>query len=127
VEVVMFGRAYELCQHEVEPDVVIAVEGDVQMREGTHNVVASALRRVEVAAADGPVVLNVSEGDLTLEVVHGLRRILAEYPGARPLQIAVRNGSKTTMVDVPGYPVEATSAFAADVKSLLGAAALSLP
>lgn len=124
VEVLVWGDAYQLHRDDLIGDVVYAIDGRVQHREGSISVIADVIARVKVVTGDDPVKLFVAERELSPALVRELKQILKEHSGKVPLHLYVRNGDKTTVMAVPDHPVEPSPAFAAEIKGLLGAEAI---
>jgi DNA polymerase-3 subunit alpha len=70
------------------------------------------------------VTLNLSGRQVTPQAVAELKRILTQHQGNRLVRMSVAGPTKTTVYELPDYRVEPTTAFASEIKALLGSGAL---
>ena len=69
----------------------------------------------------GPLALTLPAVRCTPGVVNRLKEILAQYPGAAEVHLALRSGEQLKTFKLgEGYRVELTSALFADLKAVLG-------
>lgn len=123
IEVLFFPAAYQLVQHALAEDNVIAVKGRIEDRDGTVNVFGRELAVLDVSSAEHggkpPVRLALPAHRITEQSVRELKRILADHPGDSPVHLSVR-GARKTIVYALQAKVDATT-VASDVKGTFGA------
>jgi DNA polymerase-3 subunit alpha len=77
-------------------------------------------------AGGPPVVITLRSDKITAELVAELKHILQAHPGRTRVIVKMEApGKSPRLLDLHDFPVEPTSSFMADIKSLLGAAALA--
>ncbi|WP_043488442.1 MULTISPECIES: DNA polymerase III subunit alpha [Streptomyces] len=123
IEVLFFPAAYQLVQHALAEDNVIAVKGKIEDRDGTLNIFGRELSVLDISSAEiggkPPVKLSLPSHRITEQSVKELKRILAAHPGDNPVHLSVRGAHKTTV-----YALQATvdpTTIASDVKGTFGA------
>ena len=128
IEVLFFPKTYEHAAPFLLEDAVISVTGRLNEREGTLSVFAQDLVVLEVTDADlkPPVVIALHTSKVTERLTGELRGILVAHPGPTPVQLKLESPRGALLFAVPGFCVEPTSAFMGDIKSLLGAGAVTM-
>ncbi|WP_261566942.1 DNA polymerase III subunit alpha [Frankia gtarii] len=128
VEVLVFPKVYEQVSQHLIPDAVIAVEGRLNERDGSLNVYGQNVTTLDVSSitADGgaPVLLMLPVHKVTSALVQELADILTAHPGTTPVHLRLDGPTQRTLLLLEPA-VDPTSALMADVKSLLGASAVS--
>jgi DNA polymerase-3 subunit alpha len=120
IEVVFFGKTYQLCSEALIKDVVVAVEGKVQIREDDSvTIVADVVSPIEALDVDLPLEIHVDEASLTPEAVERLGQILDEYQGETRVHVYVRCPGKTVICALQ-RSVNPTLEFRSEIKELLG-------
>ncbi|WP_283135802.1 DNA polymerase III subunit alpha [Rhizohabitans arisaemae] len=130
IEVPVFPAAYQLYGEMLVPDAVVSITGQTRPQSDGDGIsfAAKDVKMLDVSSvqADGrqPVVIALREDRLTRELIGSLRRILETHPGDSPVHLRIQrlNPKKVTLMEVGRYEVDPQAAFAADIKSLLGAA-----
>lgn len=131
VEALFFPKSYELYGPFLAADTVVSVAGRVDDREGTISIVAQDLMVLDVssaqAAGEAPVVLVMREERINQGLIADLKRILQAHPGKAPVHLQLQRAGrrKGVVLDLDQFTVDPSSAFHGDIKSLLGAAAIS--
>ncbi|GAB3497821.1 DNA polymerase III subunit alpha [Nocardiopsis coralliicola] len=128
VECLFFAESYTLYADYLAEDTAVSIKGRVKEREGEYSIQAFDLTLLDIAhVTDGPppVLLTMDHARVDGELVEELKRILASHKGETPVTVRVDHPLRSRVYDLPGYPVEMSPAFAGDVKSLLGGAALT--
>ncbi|MGW0811318.1 OB-fold nucleic acid binding domain-containing protein, partial [Nonomuraea sp. NPDC002799] len=131
VECLFFPKSYELYAPELRSDVVVSVGGQVNNRDGAISVFAQDLTPLDVSGITSesghPVTIHLREDRITPKSVEELRNVLKLHQGNVPLRINLRRYTgKIVLLAVPEFSVSADPAFAADVKQLFGAEAITL-
>jgi DNA polymerase-3 subunit alpha len=136
IEVACFPATYQLYAPILIPDAVLAITGKVRKSEandGTTTVSISA-EQIEVIDTAGartegtcaPVVLSIRAEKITPELTAELKHILQAHPGPAQVHLNMtRPGGRKLLVNLTYFTVDPSSSFKADVKSLLGQAALT--
>jgi DNA polymerase-3 subunit alpha len=120
VEVLYFPTTYELFADRIADDLVVAIKGKINRRDGgSLSVVVSDMAILDVAesAAGRPVVLQLKETFITDDRMGRLREVLETHRGK--IEVHVRVGRQ--LLRLTDYRVEVTPALLADLKALIGA------
>lgn len=128
IDVLFFADVYTLYSESLATDMAVSVKGRVKEREGEYSLQANEMTILDIShLTDGPppMLLTVQEQRLTPELVSELKQTLANHRGETPLTIRVDNPVKSTVFEVPNYPVQVGTDFSGEVKSLLGPDAVS--
>ncbi len=127
IEVLFFPKSYPLFAQELLEDAVVAVKGRLNEREGAISIFGHDLAVLDVASVGTamPVTLSLREQRVSPTLVQDLKKIVEAHPGARPLRIRLEGPQgRSTLLAIPNFSVDASSAFMGDVKSLLGAGSI---
>ncbi|MDS1269125.1 DNA polymerase III subunit alpha [Lipingzhangella sp. LS1_29] len=130
IEVLFFAKTFPLYSEELVEDRAVTIKGRVNERDGTYSLFASELSPLDIsdiAIGEGepPVVLTLAERQITQELVQELKRSLTGHRGQTPVRVRVTGPDTSTTWSLPDYPVTPGPEFAGEVKSLLGAEAIS--
>ncbi|MBC6457097.1 DNA polymerase III subunit alpha [Actinomadura sp. HBU206391] len=130
MEVLFFPKTYTLYGQTLAHDLVVQVTGRINDREGNLSIYAEDMTVLDVSTAQGkdlPVVIVLREDRISHGLVTDLKRILEAHPGNAPVHLQLlRPGSrKGLLLNLDQFSVDPTSAFAGDLKSLLGATAIA--
>ncbi|WP_206061035.1 DNA polymerase III subunit alpha [Nonomuraea basaltis] len=131
IECLFFPKSYVLYAESLREDIVVAVRGQINNRDGAISIFATDLALIDVSGVNSdtgaPITLLVREERVTPQLLEELRHVLKLHEGKVPLHINLkRSAGKTMVMDVPDFPVNAEPSFAADVKALLGPEAIAL-
>ncbi|MET8680022.1 DNA polymerase III subunit alpha [Streptomyces sp. NPDC004647] len=122
IEVLFFPAVYQLVQHALIEDSVIAVRGRIEDRDGSLNIHGRELAVIDVSAAERggrpPVQLAIPHHRVTEPAIAELKRILHAHPGDSPVHLRVRGFEKTTVYALADH-VNADS-IASDIKGSFG-------
>ncbi|MEV4255302.1 DNA polymerase III subunit alpha [Spirillospora sp. NPDC049652] len=127
LECLVFPKTYALYGELLAEDRVVALQGRVNARDDAISFYVEdvAVLDIETGLEPPPVVLSVAEPRVTLRLVRELKHVLTAHPGSAPVHMLLRRrGAKDVLFDLPAFKVAPGPAFAADVKSLLGAQAI---
>jgi len=125
-EVVAFNSVYALSRELLVPERVIVVKGRVDHKQaGETKLVAIEISPFEATPERREVRLKVDARIAPAGVVRELALLVKDFPGEAPvyLDLVTSNGPKLLELG-PGYRVEPAPDFFAEVKSLLGEAAV---
>ncbi|MFC5185687.1 DNA polymerase III subunit alpha [Actinomadura harenae] len=130
VEALFFPSAYQLYAHAIAADLVVSILGRVNERDGGISLHAQEMEVLDVASASGsepPVVITLGADKITEETVDQLRNIFRAHPGDVPVHLSVRRlgGRKTVEWDLTFFRVKPSPALFGDLKSVLGAGAVT--
>ncbi|WP_175953954.1 DNA polymerase III subunit alpha [Schaalia sp. Marseille-Q2122] len=122
VEVLFFPRSYETIQSFLVPDIIVQVEGKVNIRDDQLSLYGQSMTILDVREdADDPVDLEMPLSRCTHAVLHELRECLEAFPGGSPVRLHLREPGRTTIVELdPKLRVSQSSAFFSQVKAVVG-------
>jgi DNA polymerase-3 subunit alpha len=137
IEVACFPSTYQLYAPVLLPDTVVSVTGKIRKTEAndgstTVSFNAEQMEVLDVSTAlNGglpPVILNVREDRITVDLAAELKRVLQAHPGKAPVHMNLTRPGRAgrMLLNLTPFNVEPGSSFMADVKSLLGPASVSL-
>src|SRR5262249_31029577 len=117
-----YASAHELCV----PDRVLIVKGGVDHKEGETKLVAMEVSAFETIAERKDVRLRIDARQAPAGIVRELAQIVREFRGSAAvvIEMEMSEGRKTLALG-PDYRVEPGPDFFAEVKALLGAAAVT--
>jgi DNA polymerase III subunit alpha len=127
VETVVFNSVYSAARELLEPDRVLVVKGRVDHKqEGETKLIAMEVSAFEATPERREVTLKVDATRAPAGIVRELAGLVREFPGETPVVVALTmsDGERTLQLG-PDYRVKADSDFFAEVKSLLGEAAVA--
>lgn len=133
VELLFFPHTYELVAERLADDLLVAVRGKVNRRDGgSLSVIAHDLAVLDASAAVAgeaarPLTITMREDAVTPATVERIREVLARHQGPTEVRLALRcSGDRhPELYRLRGFSVEVTSALMADLKALVGAASIS--
>jgi DNA polymerase-3 subunit alpha len=126
-EAVVFNSVYADARELLEPDRVLLVTGRVDHKqEGETKLIAREVRAFEAAPERKEVTLRIDARKAPAGLVRELAGLVREYPGEAPVVLALETteGARTLVLGHE-YRVEPVADFFAEVKALLGEAAVS--
>ena len=129
IEVLFFPKSYEIFGQELLTDRIVAVQGRVNHRENATSIFGSDLKVLEFADADRaaenpPLVIALDAHRILHQLIAELKRILDSHRGKSPVHIKLRNGQRTTLLNLANYSVEPSVSLWSELKELLGAGCL---
>jgi DNA polymerase-3 subunit alpha len=127
-EALFFAEAYTLYSEVLVGDTAVAIKGRVKEREGEYSVQASELTVLDIAhVSEGPppVLLTVQEQRVTPDLVAELKRVLESHRGETPVTLRAEHPIATRIYELPDYAVRFGPEFSGEIKSLLGAEAIT--
>ncbi|WJK38088.1 DNA polymerase III subunit alpha [Solwaraspora sp. WMMA2056] len=127
VEVLFFPNTYEVVGQYIAEDAIVVVKGRVDRRDDQPRLMAMDLSVPEITAADEikPIVIALSPARCTPPLVDSLRDVLTSHPGSAEVHVKLVNGSRATLLRLGPHRVAPTTALMADLKALLGPAAVA--
>jgi len=126
VEVVAFNSVYAAARDELVQDRVLIVKGRVDHKQmGETKLVALEISAFEAMPERKEVRLKVDARIAAAGVIRELAAVVKDFPGEAPvlLDLVTSNGPKVMELG-PGYRVKPVPDFFAEVKALLGEAAV---
>ncbi len=127
LEVLFFPRVYETISHALATDLVVQIDGRIQIRDEERSVSAQAMTILDLRD-DGlsTVELTLPWHQCTEQVITQLRDVLTAHPGDSPVRIAIeRQDGRTIVTEAhPQLRVQADSSFYSDLKVAMGSAIL---
>ena len=132
IEVLFFAKTFPLYSEELVEDRAISIRGRVNERDGAYNLFASELRPLDISEAaigggEPPIVVSLGQRQITRELVGELKQTLGGHRGQTPVRLKITDpaAATTTVWSLPDYTVTPGPEFAGEIKSLLGAEAIS--
>jgi DNA polymerase-3 subunit alpha len=130
VDVLFFPKTYERVAPELAEDAVVSIIGRLNERDGALSVFGQELAVLDITYAETdkkpPVVITLRSARITSGLVDELKRILLAHPGTNPVHLRLEGPQKALILTLPEFRVEPTGSFMGDVKSLLGAGAVTV-
>lgn len=127
VEVLFFPNTYEVVGQYIAEDAIVVVKGRVDRRDDQPRLMAMDMSLPEITSADEikPIVIALSPARCTPPLVDNLRDVLTSHPGSAEVHVKLVNGSRATLLRLGPHRVAPTTALMADLKALLGPAAVA--
>jgi DNA polymerase-3 subunit alpha len=126
VETVVFNSVYAASRDFLETDRVLVLKGRVDHKEGETKLIAIEVVPFEATPDRSEVRLRVDARKAPAGLVQELAELLREYPGDAKVLAAIETSAGSVMLAFgPEYRVRPEPDFFAEVKSLLGEAAIS--
>jgi DNA polymerase III subunit alpha len=130
IEALFFPKVYSLYTSELIEDTAVTIHGRINEREGAISIFAEDMTHLDLQSAKSeagpPVIIAMRQDKITAELTAELKHILQAHPGATRVILRIEStGTSPTLVDLRDFPIEPTISFMADIKGLLGAAALA--
>ena len=122
VEVMVFPRTMQECNHVLADDALVAVKARVDNRDDTPKLIAMTVQRLEINLDGGgpPVRVQLPER-VAADRVEQLKLLLEQHPGDSEVFL---HFGRHVMRLPPQYRVEPNSKFIGGLRMLLGADAL---
>jgi DNA polymerase-3 subunit alpha len=126
IETIVFNSAFTAARDLLEADRVLLVKGRVDHKDGETKLVALEMTAFEVAGERAEVRLRVDARRADAGVIRELATVVQDFPGeARVLVDVETTAGARTYVFGPAYRVNPDPDFFAEVKALLGEAAVA--
>jgi len=122
VEVMVFPRTMQECNHVLADDAIVAVKARVDNRDEIPKLIAMTVQRLEINLdGGGPPIRVLLPERVGAERVEELKRLLEQHPGDS--DVFLHFGRHVVRLP-PNYRVDANSRFIGGLRMLLGADAL---
>jgi len=129
VECLFFPKTYGQYAPELAEDVAVSVRGRINDRDGAVSIFAQDMTILDLGAVRDsggpPVVIALHDEKVDEKLVAELKHILQAHPGSTPVMVRMELPGGTPVLMECDFPVQPTSSFMADIKSLLGATAIA--
>ena len=124
-EAVVFNSVYTEARELVESDAILLVRGRVDHKEGEVKLIALEVSELVITDEPNVVRLRVDAKLARADLVKELAHVVGDFPGESPvvLDLTTRRGARTFELG-PAYRVRPEADFFAEVKRLLGEAAV---
>jgi DNA polymerase-3 subunit alpha len=125
-EVVVFNSVYVTARPLLELDRIVVVKGRIDHKEGEVKLLAQEISAFEAVRERREVRLKVDARRVRAGVVRDLALLVRDFPGESPVIVALETslGPKTLQLG-PEFRVQPDADFFAEVKALLGEAAVA--
>jgi DNA polymerase III subunit alpha len=126
-EVVVFNSTYATARELLEADRVLVVKGRVDHKQaGETKLVASEVSAFESALVRREVRLRIDARQAPAGLIRELATLVSDYPGDAPVYVALETSlGERTLALGPEYRVKPEADFFAEVRALLGEAAIN--
>ncbi len=126
-EVVVFSSVHAVARELCTADRILVVKGRVDHKqEGETKLIALEVSPFEAAPERRELRLRIDAAQAPAGVIRELAVLLREFPGDAPVYVAVQMSAGSRLLEFgPGYRVQPTSDLYAELKSLLGEAAVT--
>src|SRR3954463_3208854 len=125
-ECVVFNSTYANARELCVPDRVLIVKGRVDHKEGETKLIALDVSAFEAIPERRDVRLRIDARQARAGIIRELAQLVKEFRGAAPVLIEMQTSQGPRMLALgPDYRVEPAADFFAEVKALLGPAAVS--
>ena len=126
-EVVVFNSTYAAARELLEADRILVVKGRVDHKQaGETKVIASEVTAFESALVRKEVRLRIDARQAPAGLIRELASLVADFPGDAPVYVALETSlGERTLALGPEYRVKPEADFFAEVKALLGEAAIA--
>jgi DNA polymerase-3 subunit alpha len=126
VETIVFNSVYGASRDLLETDRILVVKGRIDHKEGETKVIALEVAPFEATPERNEVRLKLDARRAPAGTIRELASLLQEYPGEAAVVAAIdTSGGPLTLAFGPDFRVRPEPDFFAEVKSLLGEAAIS--
>ena len=126
VETIVFNSVYGAARDLLEPDRVLILKGRVDHKEGETKLIAMEVVPFEATPERSEVLLKLDARKAPAGTIRELAELLRGYPGETAVLAAIETSSgPLTLAFGPEYRVRPEPDLFAEVKSLLGEAAIS--
>jgi DNA polymerase-3 subunit alpha len=125
-EVIVFNSAYAAARELLEEDRVLLVKGRVDHKDGETKIIALEVTAFEVAADRSEVRLRVDARRATSGVIRELAEVVRGFPGESAVVVSLETSEGPRVLAFgPDFKVRPEPDFFAEVKALLGEAAVA--
>jgi DNA polymerase-3 subunit alpha len=126
-EVVVFNSVYAASRELLEADRILVVKGRVDHKqEGETKLIAIEVLEFEASAPPSEVRLKVDARKAPAGIVRELSHVVRDFPGDARVVLALETSDGARTLELgPSYRVRPEADFFAEVKALLGEAAVS--
>jgi DNA polymerase-3 subunit alpha len=125
IDIVVFAAAYAASQQLCVEDRIVIVKGRVDHKEGETKLLAQEISAFESVAAKRTVKLRIDASRAPAGTIRDLKALLGDFPGESPVQVdCVTSKGPVRLQFGVGFRVQPDADFFAEVKALLGEAAL---
>ncbi len=126
VEAIVFNSVYGAARDLLEADRILVVKGRIDHKEGETKLIAMEVAPFEATPERSEVRLKLDARKAPAGTIQELAALLREYPGEAAVVAAIEtSGGPLTLAFGPDYRVRPEPDLFAEVKSLLGEAAIS--
>ncbi|HWB55503.1 MAG TPA: DNA polymerase III subunit alpha [Gaiellaceae bacterium] len=125
VEAVVFNSVYAAARELLEPDRVLVLKGRIDHKEGETKLIAMELAPFEATADKGEVRLKLDARKAPAGTIRELADVVRSFPGEAEVVLELETSvGPQTYAFGPGFRVRPEADFYAEVKALLGEAAI---
>jgi DNA polymerase III subunit alpha len=126
-ECVVFNSVYASARELLATDRILVVKGRIDHKEGESKLIAMEVNAFEATPERREVRLKIDAARARAGIVRELATLVKDFPGEAPVLVSLQmsDGARKTLQLGPGYRVAPVPDFFAEVRSLLGEAAVA--
>ena len=125
-ECVVFNSVYTAARELLEPDRILVVKARIDHKEGESKLIAIEVTPFEATPERTEVRLKIDAPRAQAGVIRELAALVREYQGEAPVVLALETSEgPKTLAFGSAYRVQPVADFFAEVKALLGEAAVA--
>jgi DNA polymerase III subunit alpha len=126
-EVVVFNSTYAAAREHLEPDRILVVKGRVDHKQaGETKLIAMDVSLFEAVPERREVRLRIDARQAPAGLIRELAALVSDFPGDAPVYLSLETSvGERTLALGPGYRVKPDADFFAEVRALLGEAAIA--
>jgi DNA polymerase-3 subunit alpha len=125
-EVIVFNSVYAAARELLVSDAVLVVKGRVDHKEGETKLIALEVSAFEATPERREVLLRLDARRARAGLIRELAAVVRDFPGEAPVIVAIETSAgPKTLAFGPDYRVQPGADFFAEVKALLGEAAIA--
>ena len=125
-EVIVFNSVYAAARELLAADAVLVVKARVDHKEGETKLIALEVTPFEATPDRREVCLRVDARRARAGLIRELAGVVRDFPGEAPVVVALETSAgPRTLAFGPAYRVQPVPDFFAEVKALLGEAAVA--
>ena len=124
-EAMLFNSVYSEARELIASDAILLIRGRVDHKDGEVKLIALEVSELEISDQPNVVRLRVDAKLARVDLIKELAHVVGDFPGDSPvvLDLSTGRGARTFELG-PAYRVKPEADFFAEVKRLLGEAAV---
>lgn len=125
IEVITFSDSYDRCMNLIQPDTIVMVDGNVDMRSGTPKIIARNLERIENLREQNQAKIRLcmllDTRELSDEDITRIGQLCGEHRGQSSISIRVRSPhARNLRMNARKFVVDPSDELLREVRAILG-------